>query len=847
MLTDETIALKTEIEKLRQSLYQAFCQSRSAKFFFKQYTAAVDQLLLSLWEKITVKNYALVAVGGYGRQELYPYSDIDILILVDSEEDCPDRQIEHFIHEAWNIGISPSHSVRTPAQCVTAAKMDLSAETSLLDARFLAGDSILFARLLRLLNCAHDRERFFLSKLKEQKRRHIRFDETPYKLEPNIKESPGGLRDAHMIHWLVKASLGHTGTTAILSANLLDRSETQRFFQAFYFLAGLRIHLHMLAKREENRLSFDMQLALCKTLALDDRNANKASEQLMHRYFLAAKTIALINELVTAQIRERVLPIMSASIPLHGPWVKRDCFLSLRTPNLLQEDPSAIFQAFLVLQRHPSLVGFDAETTRALCAAVRYIDGSFRRNPKNLANFAQLWRANQKIATIATMLNRYGILGAYLPEFSRIVGRMQHDLYHIYTVDEHILRVIRNLRHFCLPEHANAFPLCHQLIQSFKKPELLYFAALYHDIGKGQGGDHSEIGAKLVERFARHHGLYEDEIDLVVFLVRHHLLMSMTVQKKDISDPQVVLEFSQTVGTPERLDALFLLTVADIRGTNPKAWNNWKRTLLETLYLDAKACLSGKSISEQHRVFEHREAALVLLKAEAVSEEACRALWQHMDEDYFLHFEPESIAWHTRALSGKSMEQFPIVKARIDPKTQMLSVFFFAKASDALFFRACCFFEKQSCNIVEANVYSTNDGFVLMSFLLSGKDDSLRPFIDYIEYELRQALLTTHTRALPSAHWPRHLRVFPKRAEVNFTTNGTKRYTGVLLTTMDYPGLLSGVARVFQMQNIILHHAKITTLGEKVEDTFFVTDKKGRPLESNKKRALSQALICSMI
>ena len=845
MLNQETLALRTKLEHVKEALYQAFCQDHSAKRFFKKYVATVDQTLTSLWGDNTGKNIALVAVGGYGRQELYPYSDIDVLILIDSGEEASCKaHIEQFVHQAWNSGITLSHSVRTPAQCVIAAKSDLSTETSLLDARFLKGDVKLFQRMSYLLQYSFDRTSFFQAKIEEQKKRHLRFDETPYKLEPNIKESPGGLRDVHTIQWLVKAiSLHHTPEGISL---FLNRAEIKKLLHAFYFLAGLRIHLHMLAKREENRLLFEMQLLLCKALGIDISNANHASERLMHRYFLAAKTISLINELVAAQIRERLFPIVSASIPLDNHWVKRKGFLSLRNPNLFQEDPNTIFQAFLILQRHP-LLQFDAQTTRALYAATRYIDASFRRNSKNRADFIQLWRTNQKITTIARMLNRYGILGAYLPEFGRIAGRMQHDLYHVYTVDEHTIRVIRNLRYFRLPECVNHFPLCHQLIHSFKKTELLYFAALYHDLGKGQDGDHSEVGAELAKRFCRRHGLSEEDSDFMVFLVRHHLLMSLTAQKKDISDPRIVSDFAKTVGTTEKLDALFLLTVADIVGTNPKVWNNWKKTLLESLYLDAKACLSGKNITEQHRIVEHREKAIILLKSEAISEESYRKFWQHVDDDYFLYFDPEAIVWHTRSLAETTIESLPIVKARIDPKMQMLNVFFFAGANDSLFFRACCFFEKENFNIVEAKVYSTRDNLVLMSFLLDCQEDSLRTFIDYIEYELRKVLMDPNLRCLPSSHWSRRLRAYPKPVEIDFASDGKKQYTAVLLTTIDYPGLLSRVSQAFQMQNILLHHAKITTLGEKVEDVFFVTDKKGKPLSHAKKQALSQSLIRSMI
>ncbi len=528
---------------------------------------------------------ALTAVGGYGRGQLYPHSDVDILILLPAQADgaCA-AAIERLLASLWDIGVELSHAVRTLDECAAEMAADATIRTSLLEHRQLAGSRRLYGAFCRRFDDALDVCSFYDAKALEQQQRHLKYHDAAYNLEPNVKESPGGLRDLQTVIWIARAArLGHSWSE-LARNGLMTAAEAHGVSRQERTIAALRVRLHYLAGRREDRLVFDLQAALARELGLSDTTAKRASEQLMQRYYRAAKVVRQVNTLLLQNLHARLYPAATAPIPIDGDFQRVDELLDLRDEGLFGERPGAMLDAFLTLQRQPELRGMTARTLRALWRNRYRIDAAFRRDPANRARFIQVFREPRGLTHELRRMNLYGILGQYLPAFGAIVGQMQHDLFHVYTVDEHILMVIRNLRRFTEAQHAHEYPLCSRLITDFERKEVLYLAGLFHDIAKGRGGDHSSLGARDAQRFCMHHGLSKDDAELVGWLVEAHLMMSMTAQKQDITDPAVVDAFAADVGDERRLIALYLLTVADIRGTSPRVWNAWKGKLLEDLF-----------------------------------------------------------------------------------------------------------------------------------------------------------------------------------------------------------------------------------------------------------------------
>ncbi|MFA7624248.1 MAG: [protein-PII] uridylyltransferase, partial [Pusillimonas sp.] len=537
----------------------------------------------------------LAAVGGYGRGELFPWSDIDVLILLAREPDPHDQSLlEALVTALWDLGFDVGHSVRTLEDCRREAANDITVETALMEVRWLAGSKPLLAALQAAMSEQRDPQAFFQAKRAEMQQRHARHQDTPYALEPNCKEAPGGLRDLMVILWIAQASgIGQTWRE-IGQTDLLTPAEYRALRRAELAFKRLRIELHLLAGRREDRLLFDLQPALAKIYGFEGTKTRRASELLMQRYYWAARVVNQLNTILMQTLEERLFPPPenSGSI-IDDEFCVRHNRLDIRRPDALERNPTLLLRAFLVMQERPELTGLSSQVMRAMWHARRLIDTQFRRNPVNRYLFLQIFQQPRGIVHALRRMTLLNILPRYLPEFRKIVGQMQHDLFHAYTVDQHTLRVIRNLRRFTMPEHAQEFPLASQLVADMDRHWLLYVAALYHDIAKGRGGDHSELGAKDALRFCRQHNISADDTDLVVFLVREHLSMSSFAQKRDLTDPHTIHEFAARIKNERRLGALYLLTVADIRGTSPKVWNSWKGKLLEDLYHLTHEALGG--------------------------------------------------------------------------------------------------------------------------------------------------------------------------------------------------------------------------------------------------------------
>ena len=819
--------LRERLKSGRAALAAAYLKKPEVRHYLSRHASLVDEVLAELSVRLALPaHFSLAAVGGYGRCELFPGSDVDILLLL-PHEPSPDEQhaLERWVQACWDTGLEIGHSVRTVDACLAEADADITVETNQLEARFLWGATPLFEAFRQRFQTRFDAQRFFDGKWAEQKARHARFDDSAYKLEPNLKDSPGGLRDLHTIHWLARACGIDGGWSGLAQAGLLTRQEARRIALVENSVSGLRIRLHLLAGRREDRLAFDFQTDLAHQVGLTATAHKRAGERLMQGYYRAAKLIQRANDVLLQSLRVRLFPVTAAPEPIDGDFQIRANLLEARAPDLFQRRPEALLRAFILYAQRPALAGFEPATLRALWRGRAHINAAFRAHPVHRTLFMALLRQPHGVTRALRAMHRYGLLACYIPAFGRIVGQMQHDLFHVYTVDEHILTVLRNVRRLTVAEHAHELPLASKLIASFDKPELLYLAALFHDIAKGRGGDHSELGMRDARRFCTRHGLDKVDSELVVWLVGMHLVMSRTSQKEDISDPEVIAAFAKKVGSPRRLTALYLLTVADIRGTSPHVWNAWKGKLLEDLFNATRAHLThGAEIVPD--VAARQEAVRVNLALYGLPRSAADALWRHLDERYFARFDAGDMAWQARMLWRRADSADAVVRARLSPAGEGIQVLVYTPGLPDLFARICGFFARIQYSVLEAKVHTTQHGYALDSFQimdLANRGIHYRDFLSFIEHELARDLGPDRPlQAAPRGRLSRHQRHHPYPTTVRLEADAPGHGHKLSITTADRGGLLFAVAEVLMRHRVSVYAAKIDTLGERAEDTFQV-------------------------
>jgi len=834
---------REELRAGRAALEASFHARRSTSALLTGHARLVDRVLAGVWggggDGAAPAGVALIAVGGYGRGELFPHSDVDVLVLLPQALDRDGASfVERFIGMLWDIGMEVGHSVRTIADCEAAMADDITVKTSLLEHRLIEGSRALYADFGRMLAATMDVRTFYEAKVLEQQQRHLKYHDTAYNLEPNIKESPGGLRDLQTVTWIARAAgLGHTWRE-LAGAGLILPAEARNVARQQRFIGELRARLHYLAGRREDRLVFDLQNALARELGLADTPARRASEQLMQRYYRAAKLVRQVNVILVQNLHARLFPSVALPLPLDDDFQAADELLDVRSEDLFERRPAAMLDAFLALQRHPELKGMSARTLRALWRNRARVDARFRRDPANRARFLQVFREPRGITHELRRMNLYGILGHYLPAFGRVVGEMQHDLFHVYTVDTHILMVIRNLRRFCEPQHAHEYPLCSRLIADFERKEVLYLAGLFHDIAKGRGGDHSRLGERDARRFCRSHGLAAEDAELVAWLVGRHLWMSAVAQKQDISDPDVVAAFAATVGTDRNLVALYLFTVADIRGTSPKVWNAWKAKLLEDLFRAARARLAAASGAPTlaDSLQERQQEAHRLLRLYAIPDGAERQLWSKLDAVYFQRHTAEEIAWHARHLYYRVDAAAPVVRARLSRAGAGLQVLVYLPDQKDLFARVCGFFGRAGLSILEAKIHTTRHGYALDTFAVhdpADPDASYRDTIQLVEFELKRVFVEQLPLQPPAAgRVSRRLRHFPLSPEVSIFPDDKETHYILEIVAGDRPGLLAQIAYTLATAQINVASAKINTLGERAEDIFLIDGARLRDAQS---------------
>jgi [protein-PII] uridylyltransferase len=821
--------LKLALQADRDALRQRFERTKNANRVLIEHCRLVDRVLREMWHRLEMPAApALLAVGGYGRGELYPHSDIDVLVLL---EDKPSAQLagklEELVGRLWDAGLEAGHSVRTVAECLEEAAKDVTVRTSLLEARLIVGNRGLFEEFQAASHKDFDLPAFFKAKRLEQEQRHTKYYDSPYSLEPNLKEAPGGLRDLQVILWISRAAgLGETWKE-LATRGLVTGAEARAAQRHERFLQDLRVRLHYASGRREDRVLFDYQDSLARALGFAATEHRRASEQLMQRYFRTAKAVTQLNAILLQNLGAAIFPARDSDTAIINERFQRvGELLDARAPDLFEREPSAILESFLVMQQHSELKGMTAQTLRALWRARVRIDSTFRADPRNRATFLALLQQPRGLVHEFRRMNQYGILGRYLPAFRRIVGQMQHDLFHVYTVDQHILTVMRNLRRFTMLEFTHEYPLCSRLIAGFERHWLLYVAALFHDIAKGRGGDHSQLGKIEARRFCREHGIAREDAQLVEFLVENHLTMSAVAQKQDLSDPEVVRNFADVVKTERRLVALYLLTVADIRGTSPKVWNAWKGKLLEDLFRLTQRLLQGGTFDADQYIHAKQDEAKRLLRLYALSDSVQDTLWKNLDVPYFLRHDAAEIAWHTRTLHYRVDADRPVVKARLSPAGEGLQVMIYVVDQRDLFARICGYFGSINFNIADAKIYTTRNGYALDTFQVmdTGGGGQDREMIALIENELTDWLARQAPLPPPiSGRVSRRVKHFPIAPEVHIVPDEKAHYHSLSITAGDRPGLLYGIARVLGKYNVDLHTAKIVTLGERAEDVFVVS------------------------
>jgi [protein-PII] uridylyltransferase len=813
--------------------------TRGVRVALHRLVQLTETVLVELW-RITgmPPPLALLAVGGFGRGELFPYSDVDVLVLLPdgmAPETDPEltARIEAFIGTCWDLGLEIGSSVRTLDDCLAEAAKDVTVQTSLLEHRLITGNATLTAQFQKAFFAAMDAQAFFVAKTLEMRQRHTKFEDTPYSLEPNCKESPGGLRDLQVILWVAKAAGYGNDWQALARNGLATPFEVKQIQRNESLLFQIRARLHLIAKRREDRLIFDLQNAVAESFGYtsteptpEKRQFARASEALMKRYYWAAKAVSQLNQILLMNIEERLNPSAHASRPINARFNEKAGTIEVVSDDLYRREPHAILETFLLYQTTVGVKGLSARTLRALYNARDLMDAKFRKDPVNRETFRKILMEPEGITHAMRLMNQTSVLGRYLWVFRRIVGQMQHDLFHVYTVDQHILMVLRNVRRFFIVEHSHEYPFCSQLAAGWDKPWLLCVAALFHDIAKGRGGDHSELGKVEVRRFCRDHGIDREDTDLIAFVVGEHLSMSRIAQKSDLSDTTVIADFAKRVGHERKLTALYLLTVADIRGTSPKVWNAWKGKLLEDLYRYTTRVLGGRAPDPDAEVEARKREALILVALYAMPFEAHKPLWDTLDVGYFMRHDAADIAWHAKQLSRHVATQQPLVRARRSPVGEGLQVLVYTQDQPDLFARICGYFDQAGFSILDARIHTTQTGYALDTFQVvtsTDMDEHYREITNMLENGLSQAIALAGPLPTPGkGRVSRRVKSFPVTPRVTLRPDEKAQLWLLNISASDRLGLLYSVARVLARHQIVVQLAKVATLGERVEDTFLI-------------------------
>lgn len=816
---------------------------------------SVDAILRDAWrliipEPLRCRDMALVAVGGYGREELNPHSDIDIMVLASRTRQTAELQtIETFVRFLWDIGFETGHSVRTLSDCVLQSRNDITVMTNLLEARYCDGSRELFVQLEPALTKAKiwPSQKFYEAKIQEQQRRHHKFADTAFNLEPNIKDGPGGLRDIHTVLWVAMRHFGSRNLRDLVAQGFLLEDEYRSLIRGRNYLWKMRNMLHLAVGRREDRLLFSHQIELAKRFGLFDNDTNKAVEKLMKPYFRTVKELRHITTILQQHFEESILAPKRhkvKSINRHFKLV--DGYLDFSEAKSIEKSPELLLHACAQFQDNSKIRGVRASALRVMRARRRLIDRQMRLKPDVQSTLLNIFKNTERLSETLKLMDNTGLLGKLVPQFRQITGQLQYDLFHVYTVDAHLLNVIWHLHQLTLPATARELPAAWEAMKRLIKPERLFIAALFHDIAKGQGGDHSELGEVQCYNFCKDADMSDYDAHFVSWLVRYHLAMSFTSQREDLSDPQVISRFAAKVGNQEHLDNLYLLTIADMRGTGPHVWNDWKGKMLEHLFLAASRALLTDELPHEEvepRIQEVRVDSLAQLKGKSKLKEPAQKIWNFLDDDYFLSYDASTIAWHVEQLAGASAIDVPLVAFRAHPSIEVLQALVFAASSEELFAIIAGALDRLHLNVVEARTHPLPNGLTAYTFVVLTRDSldaKSQRYLLQCQEEVCQSIIQRKIEHSPRSVAPhrvaRHL-LFPTRAEFSHSPGGD--YTMMEISAQDRPGLLYLVVRTLLYHKIKLLSAKITTSGVRVKDVFFIVDRDGNYLAD---KTVQQAL-----
>lgn len=832
--------LKSFLSHARTQIVDAFKNHVDITHLIHAQARVVDQVLYHLWLNIIGNqrvNWSLVAVGGYGRAELHPGSDIDLMILIDQPATDSDSElISQYITQIWDSGLELGHSVRTLDDCTQQATSDITVVTNLMESRLIAGSPLLYDEMRH--RTGPDKiwsgETFYEAKIQEQKLRHKRYFSSSYSLEPNIKESPGGLRDIQVIGWVTKRHFKVDSLNSLASFGFLTPGEIKSLQSCLNFLWRIRFALHLITSRREDRLLFDHQGLVAELLGFGNHSDQNAVENLMKDYYRTVLRIRELNDMLLQLFNEVILQSRKDEkiIPLNEDFQISGKLIEVRHENVFQNDPSNILRLFVHLADHSELRGIRAQSIRLLQQAIPLITSDFRNQAVNKQLFISLLSQHGGINHAFVYMKRFGVLKHYLPVYAQIVGQMQFDLFHIYTVDEHTLFLLKNIARFAIEEHFNEFPICSDIVEQLKRPELLYIAALFHDIAKGRGGDHSQLGAAEAKKFCLQHELRIEDAELVSWLVQNHLLMSQVAQRQDISDPEIIAQFASKIQERRKLKLLYVLTVADIRATNPALWNGWKDALLKDLYLRTLNWLKSPEMRLLNRsefARQNKSQAMELLQGRDIPVDILHQIDSETDDSYFQKYSSNQVAWHCENLWSHQVESSTndqnLVVLRRHPNDGASEIFIYCPDRKGLFSDLCLALYELQLSIVNATIHTLQNGFCMDTFIILEMDgtpinSSRRNQL--IASSLKQKLKTVDSRKRefkPSQKY----RIFDVKTSCKFTRKEKTELFELMIITLDRPGLLAQIGAIFNELNIRLHGAKIATFGEKTEDIFLVS------------------------
>lgn len=855
---------KDAISAASTQFNRRFLEGEEIRTLIYERALFIDCMLHYAWHQFKwPDSISLEAVGGYGRGELHPGSDIDLLILYRPEIfENSKENIERFLTFLLDIGLEIGSSVRTVKECLDIARDDITVATNIMESRTLLGDTSLRQELLQQSSPEHmwPADTFFRAKWDEQIERHKKYNDTEYNLEPNIKNAPGGLRDIQTISWVAKRYFQVRTLKQLEGKGFFTEEEFSLLYSGEEFLWRVRYGLHMVAKRAEERLMFDHQRELAKLFGYSDQPGSLAVEQFMHKYYRTILALRELNDVLLQFLSEAILQKGKCKnvVSLNERFQLRDNFIEVTHTYVFAENPSALLEMFVLMAQNPSIRGVRASTIRLVRESRYLVDDNYRNSSKNTQLFIKLLQYPGGLVEQLKRMLRYGVLGLYLPEFYQVTGQMQHDLFHIYTVDAHTLKVVQNMCNFLLPSAKQDFPIAAHVINRLPRLDLLYIAGLYHDIGKGRGGDHSTLGAVDAELFCRRHGISPRETRLVCWLVEKHLLMSSVSQKKDLSDPDVIRTFALTVGDQLHLDYLYCLTVADINGTNKELWNTWRASLLRQLYLETKRALRRgleNNIDKQELIEETQRAAIRKLAQKGLNKETVLKIWNDMGEDYFLRESVTDIVWHTEAISQHRDDGTPLILIKKTTSRELAGatqIFVRSKNQKNVFVAAASALDHQNLNIQDAKIYSSKAGYTIDTFFVLNQDGEPLGDNSALLKKIHQALLdelrlVDNYSEVISRRTPRRLKYFSMPTRTLMSTDTLHNCSVLEVISPDRPGLLASIGRIFMQFDLQLLNAKITTLGERVEDVFFIVDGKGQPIEDQQLAEDLQREICERL